>query len=151
MDTGKFTCEACGKKVNKILGKKVGKAYCVSCYRYFILKGKKQYKKSPRGKFRRGEDGGFICHICGQSHSRIMYHVKAVHDMSSRDYRIKFNLPMMKKYNSEYDQEYERQCRDGKHLVELSKQKKREREKDLQDRLEKLRAKYAEKSGKHGY
>ncbi len=40
--------------------------------------------------------GNPICEICGKAYSRVLSHVRQVHDMSARDYKKKFGLDLNK-------------------------------------------------------
>ena len=48
------------------------------------------------GKVEFDISGNPICEICGKAYSRVLSHVRQVHDMSARDYKKKFGFDLKK-------------------------------------------------------
>ncbi len=48
------------------------------------------------GKVEYDINGNPICEICGKAYSRVLSHVRQVHDLSAKDYKLKFGLDLNK-------------------------------------------------------
>lgn len=89
-------CSLCGRTSNetRIVTSK-GIHYCGKCYQR-IRNASKVYELPPKGEIRYNEEGKPICHICGKAYSKLMSHVRQIHDMSAYEYKKEFGLDLHK-------------------------------------------------------
>jgi len=83
-----MNCSSCGKLIT---GKVYPDNQCQGCYKYFHSGGK-IYPLPENGKIEKSEDGKIICHICGRAYTRLGSHVKESHNMTTKEYKEKFDL-----------------------------------------------------------
>jgi hypothetical protein len=90
-------CELCDRteKDTKIISSN-GQLLCQRCYQR-KRRNKKIYPLPSYGEVKYNEEGNPICHICGESHSKLLAHVWQIHHLNEKEYKKQFGLEL---YNS---------------------------------------------------
>lgn len=81
-----FRCPACGKRVS------VPNTFCKSCQARQSKGSTYTPQKNLEGENKRDYRGNFICKFCGLSFKSLNIHLKKAHNISMKEYVIKFDI-----------------------------------------------------------
>lgn len=84
-----FRCRICNERV------KVANSLCHKCNAYIRDKEQTVYKPDPTlGEQKFDYKGRPICKICGKAYDNLGNHIYPSHNITTREYRIQFDLPI---------------------------------------------------------